>query len=179
MQRRFFYLLPLAVFLILALYFAIGLTRDPGVLPSALIDKPVPEFVLAPIEGGPGNGFSFADLRGSGVSVVNVYASWCLPCRTEHPLITQLAAMKIAKVYGLNYKDLPEKALKWLKELGDPYTASGADPKGRVSIDFGVYGIPETFIIDTTGTIRYKHVGPLTQDILDNTIVPIIKKLSQ
>lgn len=179
MQRRLFYLLPLAVFLVLAIYFAIGLTRDPGVLPSALIDKPAPDFTLPPIEGGPGNGFSSADLKGDGVTIVNVFASWCLPCRVEHPLITRLAEMKIAKVYGLNYKDKPEAALRWLAELGNPYAAIGADPKGRTAINFGVYGIPETFIIDSTGTIRYKHVGPLTPEILNTTIVPIIKKLRQ
>ncbi len=179
MQRRLFYLLPLAVFLVLALYFAIGLTKDPKILPSALIDKPAPDFVLPPIEGGPGNGFSSAGLKGDGVSIVNVFASWCLRCRTEHVLITRLAEMKIAKVFGLNYKDKPKAALRWLSELGDPYAATGADVKGRVAINFGVYGIPETFIIDSTGTIRYKHVGPLTPDILDATIVPIIKKLSQ
>ncbi len=179
MQRRLFYLLPLAVFLILALYFAIGLTRDPGVLPSALIDKPAPDFILAPIEGGPGRGFSTTDLKGQGVTIVNVYASWCLPCRVEHPLITRLAKMKLAKVYGLNYKDRPKDALRWLAELGDPYAASGADTKGRTAINFGVYGVPETFIIDTTGTIRYRHVGPLTPEILNNTIVLLIKKFSQ
>ena len=178
-QKRLFYLLPLAVFLVLALYFAIGLSRDPGVLPSALIDKPAPDFTLSPIEGGPGQRFSTADLRGGGVSIINVFASWCLPCRTEHVLITRLAKMNVAKVYGLNYKDRPQDALRWLAELGNPYAAIGVDPKGRVAIDFGVYGIPETFIIDNTGTIRYKHVGPITPEILNTVIVPIIKKVSQ
>jgi len=177
--KRIFYLLPLAVFLVMAIYFAIGLTKDPKILPSALIDKPVPDFILPPIEGGSGNGFSSTDLKGPGVKVVNVFASWCVPCRAEHTIITQLAKKKVAKVYGLNYKDKPKDALKWLADLGDPYAAIGADTKGRVAIDFGVYGIPETFIIDGTGTIRYKYVGPIDQQRLDDVILPIIKKFSQ
>lgn len=179
MFNRLFYILPLTVFLIMAVYFAIGLTKDPKILPSALIDKPIPEFVLPPIEGGPGKGFSSADLRGKGVSVVNVFASWCVPCRIEHPQITRLAQLKVATLYGLNYKDKPENALKWLAELGDPYAAHGADPRGRVGIDFGVYGIPETFIIDTDGIIRYKYVGPIDAARLEKVILPIIKKFSK
>jgi cytochrome c biogenesis protein CcmG/thiol:disulfide interchange protein DsbE len=176
--NRLIYILPLTVFLIMAVYFAIGLTKDPKILPSALIDKPVPEFSLPPIDGGPGTGFSSADLRGNGVSVVNVFASWCVPCRIEHPLITRLAALKVATVYGLNYKDKPESALKWLREMGDPYAAHGADPKGRVAIDFGVYGIPETFIIDNQGIIRYKYVGPINAARLEKEILTIIRKFS-
>ncbi len=179
MKNRFLYLLPLSVFLVLAVYFAIGLTKDPKILPSALINKPVPEFSLPPIEGGPGKGFSSADLKGKGVSVVNVFASWCVPCRAEHPQITRLAKLKVATVYGLNFKDKPGNALKWLKQLGDPYAAHGADTNGRVAIDWGVYGIPETFIIDNSGTIRYKYVGPIDARRLDEEILPIIKKLSQ
>lgn len=183
MPRRLFYILPLTVFLIMAVYFAIGLTKDPKILPSALIDKPVPEFSLPPIAGGPGKGFSSADLKGpgnyGGVSVVNVFASWCVPCRAEHPQITRLAALKVATVYGLNYKNKAKDALKWLNELGDPYAAHGADVKGRVAIDFGVYGIPETFIIDNQGVIRYKYVGPITAGLLEKEILPIIKELSQ
>ncbi len=177
MKNRLLYILPLSVFLVLAVYFAIGLTKDPSILPSALIDKPVPEFSLPPIEGGPGKGFSSADLKGKGLSVVNVFASWCVPCRAEHPQITRLAELKVATVYGLNFKDKPENALKWLKQLGDPYAAHGADINGRVAIDWGVYGIPETFIIDNSGTIRYKYVGPITARRLDQEILPIIKKL--
>jgi len=178
LQNRIIYILPLTIFMILAIYFAIGLTKDPSVLPSVLINKPVPEFNLPPIEGRSGKGFSSNDLRKNGVSVINVFASWCLPCRTEHEVIIKLAKMNIAKVYGLNYKDDTKAVLRWLKELGDPYTTIGVDPKGRTAIYFGVYGIPETFIIDDTGTIRYKHVGPISQKILNSTIVPIIKKLS-
>ncbi len=187
MSKRAIYLVPLSVFLVLAVYFAIGLTKDPKILPSALIDKPVPEFSLPPIETtaeggtpqGYGKGFSSAELKAGGISVVNVFASWCLPCRTEHPFITKLAKMNVAKVYGLNFKDGPKYALKWLKELGDPYDAIGADPKGRVGIDWGVYGIPETFIVDGTGKIRFKHVGPMNGDILENQILPVIEKLKR
>jgi cytochrome c biogenesis protein CcmG/thiol:disulfide interchange protein DsbE len=190
-QKRLFYLLPLAVFMAMAVYFAIGLTKDSSILPSVLIDKSVPDFALPPIEGGPGKGFSNVDLKSrdagkgeptkanKGVSVVNVFASWCVPCRVEHPVIMRLAELKVAKLYGLNYKDDPKAALKWLADLGDPYTAHGADTKGRVAIDFGVYGIPETFIIDATGTIRYKYVGPISAERLEDEILPIIKKLSQ
>jgi cytochrome c biogenesis protein CcmG/thiol:disulfide interchange protein DsbE len=178
LQKRLIYILPLAIFLILVIHFSIGLTRDPGVLPSALINKPVPEFNLSPIEGSTKKGFSNNSLKKGNVSVVNVFASWCLPCRTEHEVIKKLAEMNIAKVYGLNYKDNTKAALRWLKELGNPYAAIGVDPKGRTAIYFGVYGIPETFIIDATGTIRYKHVGPISLKILNSTIVPIIKKLT-
>jgi cytochrome c biogenesis protein CcmG/thiol:disulfide interchange protein DsbE len=179
MKNRLLYIMPLSVFLVLAVYFAIGLTKDPSILPSALIDKPVPEFSLPPIEGGPGKGFSSADLKGNGVSVVNVFASWCVPCRIEHPQITRLAGLKVATLYGLNFKDEPKAALKWLKQLGNPYAAIGADTKGRAAIDWGVYGIPETFIIDNGGVIRYKYVGPITARRLDRDILPIIKKLSR
>ena len=179
MSKRAIYLVPLSVFLVMAVYFAIGLTKDPSILPSALIDKPVPEFSLPPIEDGPGKGFSSADLKGNGVSVVNVFASWCLPCRAEHPFITKLSKMNVAKVYGLNFKDTPKNALKWLQELGDPYDAIGADPRGRVGIDWGGYGIPKTFVIDGTGKIRFKYVGPLNGDILENQILPVIEKLKR
>ena len=175
MANRLVYILPLMVFLIMAVYFAIGLSKDPSILPSALINKPIPEFSLPPIDG---KGFSSADLRGNGVSVINVFASWCVPCRVEHPLIARLAALKVATVYGLNFKDKPKKALKWLQEMGDPYAAHGSDPKGRVAIDFGVYGIPETFIIDNDGIIRYKYVGPINPGRLEKEILPIIKKFS-
>ena len=175
MTRRLAYLIPIAVFSVLVIYFAIGLRHDPKILPSALIDKPIPEFVLHPIEGGKNDGFSSADLKKGSVSVLNVFASWCIPCRAEHPVITRLAGMKVARVYGLNYKDKAPEALKWLAELGDPYVAVGADTTGRVGIDFGVYGIPETFVIDGAGTIRYKHVGPVTDKLVREEILPAIK----
>lgn len=171
------------MFLVLAVYFAIGLTKDPKIIPSALIDKPVPDFTLPPIENGTaegyGKGLASGDLKKGGISVVNVFASWCIPCRAEHPFITRLAKMKVARVYGLNYKDKPKEALHWLKELGDPYFTIGADFKGRVGIDWGVHGVPETFIVDGQGQIRYRHVGPLNRELLDEKILPVIRKLGQ
>lgn len=179
MRGRLIYLLPLGLFVVLAIYFAIGLTKDPKIIPSALIDKPAPEFSLPPITGGSGSGFSTADLKKGKVSVVNVFASWCVPCRAEHPEINKLAKMGIVPVYGLNYKDEPKAALKWLNDLGDSYTAVGADESGRVGIDWGVYGVPETFIIDGTGRIRFKHVGPIVGDKLQNEILPLIRKIQE
>jgi cytochrome c biogenesis protein CcmG/thiol:disulfide interchange protein DsbE len=169
-------MLPVLVFAGLAIVFAWGLTRDPRIIPSVLIDKPVPEFSLPPVKGGRGNGFSSDDLKGD-VTIVNVFASWCVPCRAEHPLITELARTKIARVYGLNYKDNPADAVRWLKALGDSFHATGADLDGRVGIDWGVYGVPETFIIDRHGKIRHKQIGPMTPDILRKQIVPIIMEL--
>ncbi len=159
MQRRFFYLLPLAVFLILALYFAIGLTRDPGVLPSALIDKPVPSFRVPSLLGSAD--LTQEDFKGR-VTLLNVFASWCVPCRAEHPRLAALAREGKARIIGLNYKDKPAEAKAWLKELGNPYALIGADRTGRAAIEWGVYGVPETFIIDRKGRIRHKLVGPIT-----------------
>ena len=177
-MKRLAYLLPLAVFAVLIAYFLVGLGRDPSKIPSALIDKPLPEFSLPPIEGGPGKGLTSALFRGR-VSVLNVFASWCIPCRAEHKIITRLAGMNIAPIYGLNYKDPPAAALAWLDELGNPYAAIGADTDGRVGIDLGVYGIPETFIIDGDGRIRFKHVGAVTDAVLDDELIPLIKKLGK
>jgi cytochrome c biogenesis protein CcmG/thiol:disulfide interchange protein DsbE len=145
-------------------------------VPSALIDKPAPAFDLPPIEGRD-NGFASADLEGK-VSLVNVFASWCAPCRVEHPILMKLAAEGIP-IYGINYKDKPEDALRFLAELGDPYKRVGADGTGRTSIDWGVYGYPETFIVDRTGRIRYKHIGPIMPQHLAETIRPILESLKQ
>jgi cytochrome c biogenesis protein CcmG/thiol:disulfide interchange protein DsbE len=177
MKSRLPYLLPLGLFLVLALYFAVGLTKDPKIIPSALIDKPAPEFILPPVAGGTSPGFATADLKKGQVSVVNVFASWCVPCRAEHPEINKLAGMGIVPVYGLNYKDTPQAARAWLDKLGDNYTATGADESGRVGIDWGVYGVPETFIVDGTGRIRFKHVGPIVGDKLEKEILPLIRSI--
>ena len=183
-MSRLSYLLPLAAFVVLAAVFAtyLGMMRTGervvNVVPSALIAKPVPAFALPPIAGGRGKGFSTADLTGK-VSVVNVFASWCIPCRAEHAVVTRLAEMKVAAVYGLNYKNKAADALKWLAELGDPYDEIGADVDGRVGIDWGVYGVPETFVIDRQGIIRHKHVGPMSAQVLERDILPIIEKLNQ
>ncbi len=175
-MKRLVYILPLAVFAVLAFYFVLGLRLDPSVIPSALIDKPVPTFELPPIEGKPGNGFSSADLVGR-VSAVNVFASWCLPCSAEHPLVTRLGQIEGVTLYGINYKDKPADALAWLDELGNPYWEIGADAKGRVGIDWGVYGLPETFIIDKKGRIRYKHVGPMTPKSFEDHILKMVEEL--
>lgn len=158
---RLGYLLPVLVFLIIGAGLGLGLTRDPSTLPSALIDKPVPVFKLSsPLAADPqALGLSSDDLKGK-VQLVNVFASWCGPCRVEHPILMKLAKDGIA-VQGLNYKDQPSDASSFLTELGDPYERIGADDNGRVGIEWGVYGVPETFVIDAEGKIRHKHVGPL------------------
>lgn len=178
---RLVYIIPLAVFATVAAAFGVGLTLKPNIVPSALIDKSVPEFTLAGLPGAGvelAEGFSSADLTGR-VSIVNVFASWCFPCRIEHPLLMRLARNPKVRIFGLNYKDRPEDARAWLKELGNPYYRIGADRDGRIAIDWGVYGVPETFIIDAEGRIRYKYVGPITPSDLDEIIVPIIEKLSK
>ncbi len=174
---RLVYVLPLAALAVLTIVLLLGLQKDPRIVPSALIDKPVPEFALPPITGGRGKGLASADLGGQ-VSVVNVWASWCIPCRAEHPLVERLAGSSLVTVYGLNYKDEPDDALKWLNDLGDPYAEIGADRSGRIGIDWGVYGVPETFIVDREGRIRHKHVGPITSETLDGEIFPILRVLA-
>ena len=173
--RRLYYLLPVLIFVGVGVGLAVGLTRDPSTLPSALIDKPVPSFDLPPVEGLPGEGLSSADLKGE-VSLVNVFASWCVPCRAEHPLLMGLAERGVV-INGIDYKDPPEQAASWLKELGNPFARIGADRSGRVAIDFGVYGVPETFVIDKQGVIRHKQIGPITPEALEKTILPLIRKL--
>jgi cytochrome c biogenesis protein CcmG/thiol:disulfide interchange protein DsbE len=167
--------IPLLVFAVVAGFLAIGLTRNPREVPSPLIGRPVPAFSLPPVLGRT-LGLSDKDLRGE-VSVVNVFASWCIPCRQEHPLIQRLA--REVPVHGLNYKDRPEDAARWLDELGDPYTRTGADIDGRVGIDWGVYGVPETFVIDRDGRIAYKQIGPIPPQVLEEKILPLIRKLQQ
>ena len=174
-RRRFALIIPLLVFIALVVLLAIGLTRNPREVPSPLIGKPVPAFSLPPVLGRT-LGLSNKALKGE-VSAVNVFASWCIPCRQEHPLIQRLA--REVPVHGLNYKDRPEDAARWLDELGDPYTRTGADLDGRVGIDWGVYGVPETFIIDRHGQIAYKQIGPITPGILDEKLLPLIRQLQR
>ena len=176
MRRGWLYLVPLAFFALVAAGFYAGLGRDTQVLPSPLIDKPAPQFTLAPLQAD-GEGFSTADLQGH-VSLVNTFASWCAPCRAEHPVLTALARTKRVAIYGIDYKDKREAAAAWIAELGNPYTRIGVDD-GRVGIDWGVYGVPETFVVDRTGHIRYKHVGPLTQTDVDGAILPLVARLEQ
>ena len=169
--------MPLAAFMALAAVFFGGLGRDPSLIPSQLIGKPVPEFSLPPVQGRT-LGLSSADLNGE-VSLVNVFASWCAACRDEHPLLMQLKENGIVPVHGINYKDRPQDAARWLGALGDPYTRTGADINGRVAIDWGVYGVPETFVVGRDGTVVYKQIGPITEKALKETILPLVARLQE
>jgi cytochrome c biogenesis protein CcmG, thiol:disulfide interchange protein DsbE len=174
-MRSWRFLLPLALFLVLAGFLAFGLRLNPREVPSPLIGKPAPAFTTS-LVANPNQSFSNQDLKGQ-VWVLNVWASWCVPCQEEHPLVQELARRKIAPVYGLNYKDKREAGLAWLKKLGDPYTQNLFDGDGRIGIDYGVYGVPETFIIDSAGIVRYKHIGPLTPEVLREKIEPLLREL--
>lgn len=175
MRQRLFLIVPVVVFFAVAVVFFLGLGRDPKLVPSALIDQPVPDFTLPALNEG-GAGLSKADLGGE-VTLVNVFASWCVPCRVEHPLWMELAERTPVRLVAINYKDKPEAARAWLRRLGDPYSRIGADVSGRVGIDWGVYGVPETYLVDRSGRIRFKHVGPMTEEVLTDRVLPIIASL--
>jgi cytochrome c biogenesis protein CcmG/thiol:disulfide interchange protein DsbE len=175
--RRIVFLGPLTAFVGLAILLAWGMTRDPSTIPSALIGKVVPEFRLPPVKGRT-LGLASADLKGE-VSLVNVFASWCTACREEHPVFMHLNAVGVVPIHGLNYKDQPDDAESWLNTMGDPYTRTGADVSGRVAIDWGAYGVPETFVITKDAHIAYKHIGAVTPKVLDDTILPLIRKLRE
>ncbi|HEX9274795.1 MAG TPA: DsbE family thiol:disulfide interchange protein [Casimicrobiaceae bacterium] len=174
-RRAVALIVPLLLFIGVAVFLAIGLTRDPREIPSPLIGKPVPGFSLPPVRGR-ALGLSSTDLKGE-ASLVNVFASWCVACREEHPLLMQIRREGIVPVHGLNYKDQPADAARWLDEFGDPYTRTGADLDGRVAIDWGVYGVPETFVVDRDGRIVYKHIGPITPTVWQRTLLPLIRVL--
>lgn len=174
-RRPLVFLLPLLAALAMGGVLAMGLGRDPERLPSALVGKAAPDFVLPAIAGREGHGLSRADLGGSPM-LVNVFASWCVPCRIEHPVLVRLAARGVT-VQGINYKDDPEAAKAWLAELGDPFKLVGSDRNGRVGIEWGVYGVPETFVIDKEGRIAYRHVGPMQPDDAERIILPLLEKL--
>jgi cytochrome c biogenesis protein CcmG/thiol:disulfide interchange protein DsbE len=163
------------LFLGLVAAFALGLGRDPKLIPSPLIGKPVPDFALPPVKGR-SLGLATSDLKGE-VSLVNVFASWCVACREEHPVLMRLRVQGTVPIHGLNYKDKPDDAEGWLDTMGDPYTRTGADIDGRVAIDWGVYGVPETFVVDARGRVAFKQVGPITPEILEGTIEPLIARL--
>jgi len=165
--------LPLVALVALIALFALNINRDPNLVRSVLIDKPAPQFSLPAVEGLDVPGFDTAKLRGQ-VTVVNVFASWCIPCRDEHPLLVALKAQTGVALYGINQKDAPENAKAFLDELGNPYDAIGADSNGRVSIDWGVYGVPETFVVDAGGIIVFKHVGPLSFRSVEAELLPAI-----
>jgi cytochrome c biogenesis protein CcmG/thiol:disulfide interchange protein DsbE len=169
------YLLPLGVFMAMAVFLAMGLSRDPRAVPSAMIDKPAPAISL-PLLQAPAQQLDVQSLRGQ-VWLLNVWASWCGPCREELPVLREAAQRHGIPLYGLNYKDKPEDALAWLARNGNPYIASASDTDGRVGIEYGVYGVPETFVIDGAGRIRYKQLGLITPDIWRNRIQPLIEGL--
>jgi cytochrome c biogenesis protein CcmG/thiol:disulfide interchange protein DsbE len=169
--------IPLTIFIVLLAFLWIGLGRDPSIVPSPLIGKPAPSFRLAQLHK-PEAWIQPDDLKGK-VWLLNVWASWCVSCREEHPLLLQLAKADVLPIYGLDYKDKTERALAWLAQNGDPYTASIVDADGRVGIDYGVYGVPETFLVDKAGIIRYKQIGPLTAEALKTKILPLARELQK
>ena len=167
----------LAAFAALVGLLAAGLTRNPREVPSPLIGKPAPAFELPQLHA-PEKRFAQKDMLGK-AWVLNVWASWCPPCLVEHPVVTALAKSGLAPVVGLNYKDRREDALPWLKRNGDPYQLSVADADGRIAMDYGVYGVPETYVIDRRGTIRYKHIGPLTPEVVRDKVEPLLRELAR
>lgn len=171
------YAIPLVLFLALVAFLAIGLGRDPREVPSPLINKPAPTFRLVQLKD-PSRSFSSEDMRGK-VWLLNVWASWCVACRDEHPMLLELARQNALPIYGLNYKDKPTDAISWLNELGDPYVLSVSDLDGRVGIDYGVYGAPETFLIDRDGVIRFKQIGPVTPEVWTKEIAPLLAELNK
>ena len=171
------FLIPLILFVILVIFLAIGLNRDPHEVPSPLINKPAPAFDI-PQLAQPNQTFNPASMKGK-VWILNVWASWCVACREEHPVLVELAKSQIVPVIGLDYKDRREDAMAMLAKQGNPYTLSAFDGNGRVGIDYGVYGVPETYVIDQSGIIRFKHIGPLTIDLLNQKIYPLIRELQK
>ena len=170
------FLIPLGLFVVLALFLAAGLKLDPREVPSPLIDKPAPEFKLARLED-PNATLSKQDMLGK-VWILNVWASWCVACREEHPALVDFARRKTVPLIGLNYKDKRADGSAWLLRLGNPYDSSLYDNDGRLGIDFGVYGVPETFVIDRQGVIRFKHIGPVSPSLIRERIEPLLKSLS-
>jgi cytochrome c biogenesis protein CcmG/thiol:disulfide interchange protein DsbE len=169
------YIIPLVLFIIMAVFLALGLNLKPSEIPSPLLGKPAPVF-SAPKLQSPGEKLSPADLKGK-VWLFNVWASWCVSCRAEHPVLNQLAQQQAAIIVGLNYKDDPDAAKKWLETLGNPYNDSVMDGDGRIGLDWGVYGVPETFVMDKQGLVRYKHIGPVTIEDVEKIFLPLIAKL--
>ncbi|HLA13319.1 MAG TPA: DsbE family thiol:disulfide interchange protein [Pyrinomonadaceae bacterium] len=171
------YLIPLALFGVLVIFLAIGLGNDPREVPSPLINKPAPSFQLAQLHE-PTKTFSAQEMEGK-VWLLNVWASWCVSCREEHPVLLDLSRKGTLPIYGLNYKDKREDGLGWLREFGDPYVLSAVDSDGRVGIDYGVYGVPESYLIDREGVIRFKQIGPVSPEVLEKKILPLAQELSK
>ena len=171
------FLIPLLLFVVLVIFLAVGLNRDPHEVPSPLINKPAPAFEVAQLAQ-PNKTFSPEAMKGQ-VWILNVWASWCVACREEHPVLVELAKSDQAPLIGLDYKDKREDALAMLERQGNPYVLSAFDANGKVGIDYGVYGVPETYVIDQAGIIRFKHIGPITQKILNQKIFPLIAELKK
>ncbi len=180
-SKRALFLLPALIFAVIVGYFLWGLNpaRNPSQVPSALIDKPVPAFELAVLDGSGKPGLNSADLADGRVTLVNFFASWCLPCRAEHPLLMRLAQEERVRLVAINYKDKGADAVQWLSSLGDPYSRIGVDRNGRTAIDWGVSGVPETFVVDAEGRIRYQHIGPIHPSQLEDILLPLIDSLPQ
>ncbi len=179
LSARALYLLPILLFAVIAGYFLWGLNpdRNPRFIPSVMLSKPAPDFELPPLEGLATPGLTRADLLGGGAVLVNLFASWCVPCRAEHATLTRLVESEGVTLYGINYKNKATDAVAWLRELGNPYARIGAD-SGRVAIDWGVYGVPETFIVDGQGKIRFHHRGPLSWQDVEIDILPVLRSLA-
>jgi cytochrome c biogenesis protein CcmG/thiol:disulfide interchange protein DsbE len=175
MKKRYV-LIPLALFLVLAVFLAMGLKLNPREVPSPLVGKPAPAFSLPQLQ--KEGSFSPKDMAGQ-VWLLNVWASWCVACRIEHPVLVDFAKRKIVPLIGLDYKDQRPDALAWLQRHGDPYDFSVVDADGRVGIDYGVYGVPETYLIDKAGVIRFKQIGPVTPEVVEQKILPLIKELQK
>ena len=171
------FLVPFALFVALIIFFAIGLNRDPREIPSPLINQAAPAFTLQQLQA-PAKQFSPADMRGQ-VWLLKLWASWCVSCRDEHPVLVDLAKRNLVPIVGLNYKDQRPDALQWLAQFGNPYVLSVTDFDGRIGIDYGVYGVPETYVIDKQGVIRMKHIGPVTPQVLQDKILPKVRELSK
>lgn len=175
-MKRPMMLVPALVFAVMAVLLAVGLNLNPREVPSPLVGKPVPDFELTRLKD-PGATFANTDLTGR-VSLLNVWATWCVSCRAEHEVLMALAKTGEVDIYGLNYKDERQAAMRWLQVYGDPYVANAFDGDGRVGIDWGVYGTPETFVIDGDGVIRHKVIGPLSVDIVNERILPLVRELN-
>ena len=174
-MRSLKFIVTFVLFLVLAGFFAVGLQRDPREIPSPFIDKPAPAFKLQQLHDG-AKPFAPEDMKGR-VWMLNVWASWCVSCRVEHPLLVEMSKRNIVPIVGLNYKDQRDAGIQWLTRFGNPYVLSAYDLDGRVGIDYGVYGVPETFVIDKQGVVRYKQIGPITPEALEKKILPLLKKL--
>ena len=176
--RRLLYIAPAVAFILLAMLLAWGLTNDPSEVPTALLDQSVPTFDLAALDTAT-EGLATSDLRAGEISVINVWASWCVPCRAEHPRLEEIAQAAGVSLYGIAYKDTAAAARAFLDDLGDPFQRIGADFDGRAGIELGVYGVPETFIVGPDRRIRYKHIGPISPRDMDAQILPLLEQLRQ